>query len=224
MSNPLVILGSGGFAREVLSVVEAINLTSPTWDMLGFVVDTQYGETGTIVNNKPILGNFSWFSSHPTISVVCGVGAPEIRWEMIKRLNDLDVHFATLIHPSVLRTPWMNIGAGSVITAGCILSNQVSILDHVHINPSTTIGHDVQLESFVSIAPGVLVSGNVHICEGAYIGTGAAIIEKTVIHEWAIVGAGSTIINNVPANTTVVGNPARVIKARPDGWYRHENK
>ncbi len=224
MLKPLVILGAGGFARETQDVVDAINAESLTWDVLGFLVDAQYGAAGTIVQNKPILGEFSWLSGHTGVHVVCGVGAPEHRRHMIERLSIFDVQFATLVHPSVIKTCWMTLGAGTVITAGCVLSNHVAIADHVHINPSCTIGHDVTIESFVSLAPGVLVSGNVHIHEGAYIGTGASIIEKKTISAWSVVGAGSTVLKNVPANTTVVGTPAKVIKERPEGWHLHENQ
>lgn len=39
MNTPLVILGAGGFARETLDVVGAINSVSLAWDVLGFVVE-----------------------------------------------------------------------------------------------------------------------------------------------------------------------------------------
>lgn len=222
MLKRLVILGAGGFARETLDIVDAINAVSPTWDLLGFIVDNRYGMPDTLVHDKPILGDFAWLEQHYEVQLLCAVGAPEVRYRMIQRLAYHQWQFASLVHPSVIRTRWMSIGQGVVIAAGCVISNNVTIADHVHINPSSTIGHDVQLEAFVSIAPGVLLSGNVSLKEGAYIGTGASIIEKKVIGAWSIVGAGSTIVKDVPANTTVVGVPARVIKQRPEGWQLHE--
>ncbi len=217
--NPLIILGAGGFARETLDVVDAINAVSPTWDMLGFLVDPEYAEVGKIIQEKPILGDLTWLADHPEVYVVCGVGAPEVRYRMIKEVEKYQVKFATLIHPSAITTRHNMIGSGSVITAGCVLANQIKILTHVHINRLATVGHDVVLFDFVSIAPGVNISGNVIVNEGAYIGTGASIIEKKTIGAWSIVGAGSTVIEDVPPNTTVVGSPARVIKQRPAGWH-----
>ena len=75
MLKPLVILGAGGFARETLDVVDAINIVSTIWNMLGFLVDAQYGSPGELINEKPILGDFSWFTEHPVICIVCGVEA-----------------------------------------------------------------------------------------------------------------------------------------------------
>lgn len=221
--KPLVILGAGGFARETLDVVDAINAVTPTWDMLGFIVDAQYGRPGDLVNDKPILGDFDWLIDHPDVYVVCGVGAPEVRYKMIDKLSAQDRHYATLIHPSVIKTHWMSLGVGDVIAAGNVLSNRITIGDHVHLNPTCTIGHDATIDSFVSLAPGVLISGNVHLQEGAYIGTGASVVEKRTIGEWSIIGAGSTVIHDVPPNTTVVGTPAKVIKERPAGWHLNEN-
>ena len=82
----------------------------------------------------------------------------------------------------------MTVGIGSVVAAGSILSNQVQIGNHVHINPGTIVGHDVQLDDFVSIAPGARISGNIHIEAGCYVGTGASVIERLtlgeLVHYW----------------------------------------
>jgi len=223
MVAPLVIFGAGGFARETLDVVDAINANSPTWNVLGFLVEPEYGTPDTVVNGKPILGGIDWLKDHQNTYAVCGIGAPEVRYRLIQYANIFSVKFATLIHPSIIKTHWITIGDGTVITAGCVLSNNIVIGDHVHINPSSTLGHDVYVESYVSLAPGVLISGNVHLYEGAYIGTGANVIEKKSIGAWSIVGAGSTVVKDVPANTTVVGTPAQVIKKRPEGWHLLEN-
>src|SRR5690606_30037120 len=190
MITPLVILGAGGFARETLDVVDAINAVSPTWDMLGFLVDAQYGEAGTIVNGKPILGELSWLAENPDVRVVCGVGAPEHRLKLTQRAAEFGIQFCTLIHPNVTMSQWITIGEGTIITAGCILTNSIVIGKHVHVNLNCTIGHDVTMDEFVTLAPGVHVSGNVHIQQGCYVGTGANIIEKKTIGDWSIVGAG----------------------------------
>ena len=105
-----------------------------------------------------------------------------------------------------------------MITAGSILTNQIRIGNHVHINLDCTIGHDAILQDFTTLAPGVHVSGNVAFGHGCYVGTGANILEKLHIGEWSIIGAGSTITKDVPANTTVVGLPGIVVKTRESGW------
>ncbi len=216
----IVIIGSGGFGREVLDVFHACNQVNQTYDILGFVVDQEFGSPGTIVNGKPILGGFDWLERNAGhVKVICGVGAPQERYRLVSSAKNLGCEFTTVIHPSVIMTDWIEMGVGNVITAGCTLTNQIKLGDHVHLNLGCTIGHDVVIESFVTTAPGVHVSGNVKIGQGASIGTGVNIIEKVTIKDWATVGAGAAVISDVPPNATVVGVPARVVKTKDPGWH-----
>src|SRR5205807_820512 len=50
------------------------------------------------------------------------------------------------------------------------------------------------------------------IKKGASIGSGATILANVTVGENAIVGAGSVVTKDVPANSIVVGNPARVVR------------
>jgi sugar O-acyltransferase (sialic acid O-acetyltransferase NeuD family) len=220
MMKKVVIIGAGGFGREVLDIIDACNLSQETYDPLGFVVDPEFGEPGTLINERPILGGFDWLAEHvDDTHVVCAVGASHQRYQLIERARKLNCRFISLIHPSVIRTRWISIGEGVIIAAGCILTNQIQIGNHVHINLDCTIGHDAHLKDFATLAPGVHVSGKVLLETGCYVGTGANIIEKLQIGEWSIVGAGSVVTGNIPANSTAVGIPAKVIKEREPGWH-----
>lgn len=216
----IVLLGAGGFAREVLDIFDACNKVGQEYEVLGYIVESQYGTPGTFVNDKPVLGDFDWFDGHAEeVYAVCAVGAPEVRLHLVKRAKERGVSFCSVIHPNAILTRWVTIGEGVVITAGCILTNQINIGNHVHLNLDCTIGHDVVIDDFVTLAPGVHISGRVMLSTGCYIGTGANIIDNLRIGEWAIVGAGSTIVRHVPANTTVIGVPGKIIKTREAGWH-----
>jgi sugar O-acyltransferase (sialic acid O-acetyltransferase NeuD family) len=216
----VVIIGAGGFGREVLDIIDACNEMEDTYEPLGFVVDPQYGAAGVMINEKPILGSFDWLEKHAhEILVTCGVGPSHLRYQLVQRARALNCRFVNMIHPSAIMTRWITLGQGVVITAGCILTNQIQIGDHVHVNLDCTVGHNAVLQDFVTLSPGVHVSGNVTLQTGCYVGTGANIIEKLTLGEWSIVGAGSAIVGNVPANSTVVGIPGKVIKERQPGWH-----
>lgn len=218
--QPVIIIGAGGQGREILDIIEAINDHRAQFEILGFIVDEQYGKAGTIVNDKPILGGFDWLEKHLSqVRVICGVGSSHQRYHLVQRAKSLGCQFFSVIHPDAKLTRWIQIGEGVVITAGCVLTNQISIGNHVQINFSCTVGHDTSIEDYVTLAPGVHVSGNVRIQQGSTVGTGTNIIEKKTLGAWSIIGAGSTIVKDVPKNTTVVGVPGRVIKTRPDGWH-----
>ena len=214
-----MILGAGGFAREVLDIFDALNAERPSFDVLGFIVDAGCGTPGTLVNDRPILGDFGWLNGKKgEVAAICGVGAPQTRMRMVHRAERLGVPFAAAIHPRALLTHRVSVADGVVIGAGCILTNNIRVGRHVHLNLDCTVGHDVVFEDFATTAPGVHVSGGVIFEEGSYAGTGVNIIEQKRIGTWSIIGAGSTVIHDVPPNTTAVGQPARVVETRDAGW------
>jgi sugar O-acyltransferase (sialic acid O-acetyltransferase NeuD family) len=215
MNQKYVIIGAGGFAREVLDIFEACKEAGQSCEVLGYIVEAQYGQQGTLINNKPILGDFNWLSKHSSeVQVICGVGDPVVRKNLIASARESGARFGNIFHPTAILTRYITLGEGVVICAGCILTNQIRIGDHVHINLDCTIGHDAVLEEFSTLAPGVHISGYVTLGEGCYIGTGANIIDRKIVGAWSVVGAGSVVNRDVPAYSTAVGVPAKVIKTR----------
>jgi len=220
MPKEVVIIGAGGHARDILDICEACNQDKLTYEVLGFIVDQQYGSPGTRINDIPILGDFGWLEQQSArIFATCAVGDPQKRYWLTQRAYQVGCRFFNLIHPNAILTRWITLGEGVVITAGCVLTNQITIGNHVHINLGCTIAHDVVLEDFVTLSPGAHISGNVRIGPGCYVGTGANVIQKLRLGAWSVVGAGSAIVKDVPPNTTVVGVPGKVIKTRMPGWH-----
>lgn len=216
----LVIIGAGGHAREVLDVVDAINEVTPTFNVVGFVVESEYYEAGEVLHDVPVVGDLAWLGSRAqSVSIVVGIGDPATRRRIVARTDALGVRGATLVHPAAVTTRWMDIGEGAILTAGCILTNEIEIGRHAHVNRCCTVGHDTVIGDFATLSPGACVSGSVSIGEGVFVGTGANIVEKTALGEWCRVGAGSTVIADVPANATAVGVPARVVRERKPGWH-----
>lgn len=218
MPKKFVIIGAGGMAREVLDIFEACNNAGQDYEVLGYLVEFQYGKPGTLINDKPILGDLDWLVQHISdVQVISGVGDPALRRRLITRAREYGARFGNIIHPSAILTHRVTFGEGVVITAGCIFTNQVHIGNHVYVNLDCTICHDAVLEDFATVSPGVHVSGNVTLCEGCYIGTGVVIIEKRTIGAWSLIGAGSVVIADLPPNSVALGNPAKVIKTRKIG-------
>lgn len=220
MGAKIAIIGAGGFAREVLDIFEACHDAGRDDEVLGYVVEAAYGTPGELVNGRPILGDFGWFEPHRAeVAAVCAVGDPALRYRLVRCAQELGVRFCNAIHPTAVVTPRVTLGAGVVIAAGAIFTNQILVGDHVQVNLACTVGHDAVLNDFATLAPGVRVSGNVTLAQGCYVGTGANIIDGIRVGEWSVVGAGSTVHRDVPPNTTVAGVPARVVRRRESGWH-----
>lgn len=219
MEKSLVIFGAGGFGREVLQLVRDINKIERTWVCEGFLVDSAFAGAST-VQGLPVLGDMSWLSGNPDVDVVIAVGSPAARRRIANDIRGMcGYRFATLIHPRAWTGENVEIGAGSIICAGALITTNILIGQHVQVNLGVTIGHDAILEDFVTVSPGVNISGNVRLGEGAEIFAGSVILPQRAVGEWAIIGAGSVVVKSIPENTTAVGAPARVIKERTPGWY-----
>lgn len=208
----IVIIGAGGFGREVKVLLDDINKTQPTYIFKGFYDDGV--KMGSLVNGFNVLGGISDLNDVSTsIQVVVAIGAPDTKRKIIEQLNNPHLEFPTLIHPSVICSDdIVSIGKGCIICAGNIITCNIEIQDFVILNLMCTVGHDTTIKKYASFMPSVNISGEVIIHESVYIGTGAKIINQLEIGENTIIGAGAVVSKTLPANCTAVGIPAKVIK------------
>tara|TARA_R110000868_G_scaffold119018_10_gene315334 strand:+ start:2586 stop:3230 length:645 start_codon:yes stop_codon:yes gene_type:complete len=208
----IAIIGAGGFGREVKALIDDINKVNPTYKIIGFFDDGL--EKGTIVNGLPIIGSIASINDiNSEQELALGVGVPESKEKIIQSIQNANVNFPTLIHPSVIiSNDDISIGKGTIICAGTILTCNIKIKDFITLNLSCTVGHDTTIEDYSSFMPTVNISGEVIIEKGVYVGTGAKIINQLSIGENTIVGAGAVVAKTLPANCTAVGIPAKPIK------------
>ncbi|MDO5711731.1 MAG: acetyltransferase [Micrococcales bacterium] len=224
--TPLVIVGCGGFGREVHDVVDAINtahagksahpgdpvraVAAPSWELLGYVDDSPSQRNLELVDRRGarVLGGLDALEKLPRdVAYVIGIGSPRIKARIDARLGDRPA--AVLLHPTVSTGFDVRFGPGSVVCAGAVLTTNIRLGRHVHINLLCSIGHDVTLGDHVSINPLVAVSGDVDIEDRVMLGTHSAILQTLRVGADATVGGAALVVKDVPAGTVVKGVPAR---------------
>jgi sugar O-acyltransferase (sialic acid O-acetyltransferase NeuD family) len=207
----IIIVGAGGFAREVAWLIEEINLKNQEWNLIGFLDENN--NEAKILNGYRVLNKSDLVNQSHAYFVVA-IGDSETRKEVVKRYSSYK--FATLVHPDVSISATNKIGEGSIICKGNIITVNVDIGKHVIVNIDSTVGHDAILEDFVTILPSVNISGYVRIKECSNVGTGTQIIQEKTIGRNSIIGAGSVVVKDINDYVVAVGIPAREIKNRRD--------
>jgi sugar O-acyltransferase (sialic acid O-acetyltransferase NeuD family) len=212
MTRPLIILGTGGSAYDVLDIVAAINAESPAWKLAGFLDDAR--PAGSQYLDLPILGSLReaarfegcWF-----VNVIGSDRSYRRRQDIVGSTGLGPDRFATLVHPQASVSPWARLGRGVYVSFGASIGGGVVTGNHVSFSPACVIGHDSVLGDCALVAPAAIVSGFVRVGRSCYIGAGAMIRQRLQIEDNALIGMGAVVLRNVAAGATVVGNPARLL-------------
>ena len=152
-----------------------------------------------------------------TAFIIEDINKENKEWNLLGFIDDNEdiqnknIKFATLIHPSTKLNSTICIGEGCIVYQNVIATSNITIGDHVIISPKTGIGHDSVIENYCSLLWNVNVSGNVLIKEGVLVGSGATIIQGLTIGKNSTIGAGAVVIRDIPNDKIAVGNPTRLI-------------
>ena len=153
------------------------------------------------------------------IPVIIPLITPGFRKLSKQKYSVMDsTHFTTWCIPSAIIAASVKWQAGFNVNAGVVIGTNTIVGKHVLVNRSVSIGHHVQIEDYVTFGPGCVIGAYTRICEGAFIGINATILPKVTIGSNSVVGGGAVVISNVPDNTIVAGNPARIIKTGIAGY------
>lgn len=208
----IIIVGSGGFAREVAAYLRDINVLKPRWAFAGFVSTDPPEPRILEQTGDRWLGNDEDFLAAPCAThYVIALADPLVRSDLARLYDSAGLEPATLIHPTASISPDITVGSGSIVCAMASVTTDVRIGAHVHIDRVVTIGHDSVIEDFVTLHPAGVISGSVHIGTRARIGTNASVLQGLRVGADAVIGAGAVVTRDVIEGTTVMGVPAHPV-------------
>ena len=205
--SKIYIYGASGFGREVIDLVRDIRSYS----------ELECLENIVLIDDNPNLLNVSGLNLIPSHDfnpemgeVVIAIADPNIRQSIVDKLPEETV-YATLIHPSAQIGRNTKISKGSIICAGVIVTCNIEIGIHSHLNLGTTVGHDCNIGDYFTTAPHVNISGSCSIEDNVYFGTKAATKQGVNIVSDVIVGMGANVLKSLSEPGTYVGTPAKML-------------
>jgi len=209
----ILIIGAGGFGREVLWTINDCNKIKEDYSVIGFIDDDESLQ-GKTIDGFSVLGGLDWFDSNyeKSMSCVIAIGDPLQKKKIENQLEKVNPSYSKIIHPTVISSQLVTIGDGTIIQAGTILTVNIKIGKHVHINIDSTIGHDSVIEDYVTINPGVHINGKTVIGNSTFVGSGVVMKQEMKVGSESIIGAGAVLLEDVPNRSLYAGVPAKLKK------------
>lgn len=200
-NKTLVLLGAGGHAKVLLSILQQQGLTiaaicAPKPPESHLFKGIRY-----LAHDDDIL-QFS--TQH--VALVNGVGAlpgKSLRRTLFNRFNELGYQFATVIASSAIVADSARLAAGVQVLPGAIINAEARLDANVLINSGAIIEHDCVLKAHTVISPGAVLCGGVTCGENSYIGAGATVIQQLQLGDNCLVAAGATVVHNLLDNQSI---------------------
>lgn len=203
--QPLILIGHGGFGREVAAWINARGLP---YRIEGFLDDTH--------NAPDVLGSIRGHTPapHSKVRYLACLGTGVDRHRLRLALEARGALFASIIFPDVTSASNLAGCRNSVFIGACSISHNVTLGNDVLVQGFAIVGHDVNVGNGCSIGNHAFVGGHAKLDPFCTIHPHAVVLPHVVVGEGAVVGAGTVVIKDVPPGATVFGVPAKIIVSR----------
>lgn len=208
MKEKIYIVGSGGFAKEVYSLIKTLE----KYQFEGFIDNTNQKKELKLLNETlPIIDEEYFLKNIKNVNLVFGVGNPKILNILKEKFKDYN--FPNLIHPSHKSdSDNIQLGVGNIITQNVVFTTNIKIGSFNIFNLNSTVGHDCEIGSMNVINPSSNISGNCKIGDMNLFGVSSVILENLKIGNNNIIGASTLVNKNINDNGVYIGIPFKFLK------------
>nr|KJZ05833.1 hypothetical protein TW77_21475 [Pseudoalteromonas rubra] len=208
----IIIWGGTGHSKTVFD-----NLGDDR-KLVSAVFDNNVNVTESPIRNVPLIhgSQFNeWLSSRDDIKSIGfilaiaggnGLARKEVgRFLCSQNLTPIDV----ISEKSIVAHDVIS-GKGTQLLAGCNVGANAKFGDYCIVNNNANVDHDALIGNYCHIAPGATLTGEIELGENVFIGAGSVILPRIKVGSNVVVGAGSVVTKDIPSDSIVYGNPARI--------------
>jgi sugar O-acyltransferase (sialic acid O-acetyltransferase NeuD family) len=204
----LAFIGGGGFSKEVLEIAELNG-----HQVAGYVADSEG------VLSRPYWGLKEKLAERrgEFDSVCIAFGATDrksvqSRQRLIEWAAENGYSCEPLVSPHAVRSSGVEIGPGTIVAHGVVISVDARIGAFSILNSSAIIGHDAVIGDNVTIAPAAFIGGKTEVGSGTLVGPGAMVLQSLSVGREVVVGTGASVMRSVPDGSTVMPLRSRTLK------------
>lgn len=206
----LVIVGAGGFGREMVAWARQSVQTGVEWELKGLLDDNLDALAGK-KTPAAVLGRIMDYQPEKDDVFICALGIPAVKRKVTEMLMGRGAEFSRLIHRTAVIGDNVEMAAGVVMCPYSVASANNRLGFGVAINLHATVDHDATVDDWSQINCHCDLTASVRIGREVFLGSSVSVIPGVTIGDRAYIGAGSVVLRNVAPDTKVVGCPARRI-------------
>jgi sugar O-acyltransferase (sialic acid O-acetyltransferase NeuD family) len=209
----LVIVGAGGFGREVFQwASDWIKGRGPAgadgYRIKGFLSNSSTDLDGFSMP-VPVLGTDDGYPIAEQDRFIIALGVIDVKKRAVARLRSRGARFHTLVHPSAIVAERATLGEGVVICPFAAVLPFATVDDFTMFNIYSSAGHDSKIGKYCVLSPYATLNGFVVLDDDVFLGSHTTVVAGTRVSQGSKASANSAVMRDVPPNTLVVGNPGK---------------
>jgi sugar O-acyltransferase (sialic acid O-acetyltransferase NeuD family) len=212
MTERLILVGGGGFGRELIGHALDLHRAGHSPEVSGYLDDGGANVLASLGYELPWLGPIADYAPGRGDRLLLGIGTPDGKRKVVEMLLARGASFTRLLHPTALITARTRIGEGTIFGPFTGSGTETRIGDYVTVNSYSGFGHDSSAGDFTTISAHVDIMGYAQLGCDVFVGSNASILPKVRIGNNAKIGAGATVYRSVPAGATAYAPAAKLLK------------
>lgn len=198
MTESVVIIGAGNFAKQVIDVFELTGIK-----IKGCIDDHATGS----LYNYPILGKIDYLESDKNSILFCGIGDVKAREKFYNSL--FQRKWINCIHPSAQISKHTLTGVGNYIGPNVSIMPGVNLGNNNIVDPAVVLSHDCTIGDNNHFAAFSCLLGSIKVGSRNLFGSHAVVLPKLIVGNRNILGAGAVITKSIDDDHKMIGIPAK---------------